>query len=165
MKRLIPILSATCVLGALICSVFLMQTNWSFSLLFKSILLFLSAAIGLIAYWKSQFKPVLLIAGIICFGGLCYTISNSLNYQMMWNYILAGHVLLIGYTLFQEARTAPSNFLKNSAQVSVLVAMVSFATAVLFKIQQEWVYSTLMVLLFVMSILLLVNKLMLLFRK
>lgn len=159
MKKIIPILSAISLLSALICSILLVQSDWSFSVLFKSMLLFISAFIGLIAFWKSSFnKYILLIAGI-CFGSLALILLNTKLYTNLWNIILAGHVLLVGYSLYMETRSTHPSIFQNITKITVIISMPAFIIVILLKLQDQWIYTGLFTLLSVMSTSLITNKL------
>lgn len=158
MKKTIPALSAVCFTGALATSIALVQTDWSFSLLFKVMLLFLSSFIGLTAYWKSDFNKWIAFIAFFFFGGLSFILFKTDWYALLWNYVLAGHVLLVGYSLYRETKKSPPSFLQKSTSATVICTVLMLIVAILIKTNSQFIYNTLFIFLLVMSVLIIANK-------
>lgn len=165
MKSVISVLTGISLSGAIICLFALFQTEWSFSALFKSVLFFSSAFIGLLAFRASNFNTFVLLFSVLGFSSLAMILVYVSLYPILWNSVLAGHILLIGFTLYLEMKNHQPSLLRKITTGSIIISLSLFIVLILLKIQYPLFYSILFVLLALTSILFITSKLLAFFRK
>lgn len=158
MKKLVSILSVIGLLGVILCSILLFQSDLSFSFLFKSFFIFISLFIVSVAIRKSNFSKVISMIGMACFGGAIVVFFATDLYLTLWNFILAGHILLIGYTFYKEIGTIPNSILQRITTVLIIISISAFTIAIFLKSQNELFFTCLFFLLTLTSIFLVVSK-------
>lgn len=158
MKKIISALSFIGLSGAILCSTLLVQSDWGFSLLFKLLFIFISLFIVSVAVRASNFGKVTSVIGLVCFGGTIVIFSATDLYLTLWNFILAGHVLLIGYVFYKGVGVAPSSALKSITSISIVITIPIFVIVILLKSQNELIFTCLFFLLVLTSTLLVVSK-------
>jgi hypothetical protein len=158
MKKILLILSIIGLLGTLLSSFFLLQSGWSFSLIFKSLLIFCSLFVTSVAIRNSDLNKIILVVSLVCFGSTIIILSNTNLYLMLWNFVLTGHILLIGYSLYKETKTTPPSIFQNITAISIIVSIAFFAIVILLKSQNELIFTCLFFLIILSSILLVINK-------
>lgn len=157
MRRIVPVLSIVCLLGVVLCSIFLFQSNWSFSFLLKLLFIFISLFTISVAINTSNFSTVISVFSLICFGGTIAALSSTDLYLTLWNFSLAGHTLLIGYILYKKIKS-PFSILQFITTISIIISSASFTIIILLKSQNELIFICLFFLLALTSILLVVNE-------
>lgn len=165
MKRSVAVLTVISLVGVILCSLALLWTEWSFSFLFKLLLLFSSGFIGLAAFRMSNLSKLVLLFAILCFASLVLILFYTQSYSVLWNSVLAGHILLIGSALYLEVRNLPSSLLQKITAGSIILSLSVFTILIIIKAQNPLFYSGLFVLLALTSILFIVSKLLSFLRK
>lgn len=159
MRAIIPVLIWIALTGLILSGVLLFASEWSFSILFKSALLFLSALIGLLAHWKSSRKLYTAILGLVGFGGTVLLLFRPELYYSLWNLVLALHTLLAGYTLLKLSQFSSDSVIFRVSQIAVTITSLIAALIFIAKPEQEWIFLVLFVLLAATSILFIFSQL------
>lgn len=165
MKQSTAVLTVISFVGIIACSLALLWTEWSFSILFKVLLLFSSAFIGLMAFRMSNFSKLALLVTLLCFTSLTVILFYTQLYPLLWNSVLAGHILLVGSALYLEVRNHRSSWLRTITTGSIIVSVSAFTILVIIKAQNPLFFSVLFLLLALTSILFIASKLLSFFRK
>lgn len=165
MKQLVSVLTGICSVAAITCSLALLWTEWSFSFLFKSLLLFSSAFIGLTAFRTSNFNQLAFFVATLCFVALAVILSYPALYSLLWNSVLAGHILLIGSALYLDVRNHRPSLLQKITSGSIIVSVSAFTILLIIKAQNPLFYTVLFLLLVLTSILFITSKLLFFLRK
>lgn len=165
MKKIVPVLSIIGLSASILCAILLFQSDKGFSFFFKSLFIFTSLFVISAAIQTSNFNKVISIISLICFGGTILIFSATDLYFTLWNFVLAGHVLLIGYTFYKKEKTIQINTIQRITLASVIVFIATFTAMLLLKSQNELISTCLFFILAVTSILLVVSKITSLLRQ
>lgn len=159
MKKLIPIGYTLALISALTCAFLIKFSGFDFSIIFKTMLLSLSAFICLLCLWKSNFNLVCAVLGVVSFVGLAVMLIQQGKLYHYWNIVLTLHILLIGIVLYKDAKAFGNSLLAKLTQASVIATIGSIIVLLLGRIQQEWPIMVSLSLFAIMFVLILLNKL------
>lgn len=142
-------------LTALVCGTLTITANYSFSLMFKITLLSLSGFICSFAIHKAKYSQLFSGLSIFSFVALLFILINPAQFEMFWNYVLLLHILLIGFLVDKTIGSIEhsKSFIKLIALISMKITLVLFGIIVLFKLNSNFIFSLLLILLSVSSLL------------
>lgn len=155
MKHWMKTVALVFLLTALVCGTLTITANYSFSLMFKITLLSLSGFICSFAIHKAKYSKLFSGLSILSFGALLFILFNPAQFELFWNYVLVLHILLIGFLVDKtiEAIESSKSFIKLIALISMKITLVLFGIIVLFKLNSNFIFSLLLILLSVSSLL------------
>lgn len=159
MKNSAKIIAGISLLGILISIVLMLKTDIHFSQLFKAVLVLLSIFICAYSIYKSKYNLVLLILSIISFSSLLLILIKDNLFELLWNYVLILHILLIGFSLSKSIRKEPKSKLQYILLTTLIFNILLFSIVILFKLNDDFIYTTLFVSLSSTTLLFIVQKL------
>lgn len=165
MKNVAKIVAIISLLGALISILLVLKTDIRFSLLFKTTLLFISGFICSCSFFKSHSNKLFLALAIISFSSLLLILIKDDLFELLWNYVLIIHILLIGYILVKSIREELKSILQLVLLTVLIFSILLFVIIILFKLNNDLVYTTLFISLSSTTLLFIVSKLLTLTRR
>lgn len=154
MKHWMKTVALVFLLTALVCGTLTITSNYSFSLMFKITLLSISGFICSFAIHKAKYSQLFSGLSILSFGALLFILFNPAQFELFWNYVLVLHILLIGFLVDKTIGTIESSksYIQLIALVSMKITLILFAIIVLFKLNSNFIFSLLLILLSVSSL-------------
>ncbi|TXH53975.1 MAG: hypothetical protein E6Q89_08740 [Bacteroidia bacterium] len=154
MKHWMKTVALVFLLTALVCGTLTITSNYSFSLMFKITLLSISGFICSFAIHKAKYSQLFSGLSILSFGALLFILFNPAQFELFWNYVLVLHILLIGFLVDKTIGTIGSSkfYIQLIALISMKITLVLFAIIVLFKLNSNFIFNLLLILLCVSSL-------------
>lgn len=165
MKNVTKIMAGMSLLGILISIFLMLKTDIHFSQLFKAILILISVFICTYSIYKSKYNLLLLVLSIISFSSLLLILIKDNLFELLWNYVLILHIFLIGFSLSKSIRKESKFKLQYILLTTLIFNILLFSIIILFKLNDDFIYTTLFISLSTTTILFIVQKLLTIARK
>jgi|GEM_PF-5820329 len=163
--KIIPYVTGAALISAIISAFIIQQSDASFSVVFKVLLLSISAFIALLCYWKTNFRPTVGILAALAFLSLGLIVFKQEELASYWNVVLTLHLILIGTVLFIDSKNSKNKLLAKITQIFIGLSFGSFIILLFTHVESEWLFQLTFALLTIMALLLIANKMGSIFRK